>query len=364
MHPTSLNKMKAFVEGYLKEYENYQLIIIDVGSQAVMENPTYRPFFNKTNWKYLGLDVVQGNNVDIVVKDPYRWNELEDNSVDVVISGQAFEHIEFPWLTIKEIFRVLKDQGIACIITPSAGPEHKHPLDCWRIYPDGMKALAKWAGFRAVEVFTEWGLDPWRDTFAVFQKPLTGSDRIAPFQDFSNREVALKVYIEAFKDKPQNPEYYARAVNILRTKGETKKAQIYMATALNTFPHNLWLRQRAVELYLDAEPLLALEHAIFLLRARPISGENVRLIGKYLERVDKQLKELLFEQLPNEFSQLNQFAHHAETQGVYIFAEECWRRILELQPNNFNAKLMYALMPMGYGNYEVSRERFSQLQQF
>ncbi|MEM1725222.1 MAG: methyltransferase domain-containing protein, partial [Thermoplasmata archaeon] len=42
-----------------------------------------------------------------VVKDPYNWIEIEDSSVDVVISGQAFEHIEYPWLTIKEIYRVL-----------------------------------------------------------------------------------------------------------------------------------------------------------------------------------------------------------------------------------------------------------------
>jgi hypothetical protein len=33
-----------------------------------------------------------------------------------VVSGQAFEHIEFIWLTILEIARVLKTNGLAVII--------------------------------------------------------------------------------------------------------------------------------------------------------------------------------------------------------------------------------------------------------
>lgn len=364
MHPTSLNKMKAFVEGYLKEYADFSLTIVDVGSQAISGNPTYRPFFDNLNWTYLGLDLENGENVDIVVKDPYRWDKLEDSSVDVVISGQTFEHIDFPWLTIKEIFRILKDRGLVCIIAPSAGWEHRYPVDCWRIFPDGMKALGKWAGFRIVEVFTDWGLDPWRDTFAVFQKPITGSGSVAPFEEFSNKEVALRVYLNAFKEKPQNPEYYARAVNILKSKGEKKKAQIYMATALSMFPYNLWLRQRAVELYLETEPSLAFEHAIYLLRARPITTENVRLIGKFLEALIEEDRAFVLEQLPNDIPSLKQFAHLSEKEKAYLFAEESWKRISEGQPDDIQAKLMHALMPRGYGDINLSQKRFSEVLEY
>jgi len=93
--------MKAFVEGYLKEFENSELIIVDVGAKAYLNSPTYRPFFNKPKWKYFGLDLEPGKNVDIVISDPYNWREVPDNFADVVISGQTFEHIEFPWLTVK-----------------------------------------------------------------------------------------------------------------------------------------------------------------------------------------------------------------------------------------------------------------------
>jgi ubiquinone/menaquinone biosynthesis C-methylase UbiE len=41
---------------------------------------------------------------------PYRL-PLRSNSVDVVVSGQAFEHIPFVWVSITEIARVLRRGG-------------------------------------------------------------------------------------------------------------------------------------------------------------------------------------------------------------------------------------------------------------
>ena len=93
-------------------------------------------FKSSDKWEYSGLDVEKGPNVDIVVENPYDW-EIPDSSYDVVISGQAFEHIEFFWLTFLEMARVLKPQGLIILIAPSRGPQHRYPVDCWRFYPDG-----------------------------------------------------------------------------------------------------------------------------------------------------------------------------------------------------------------------------------
>jgi SAM-dependent methyltransferase len=117
--------------------------------------------------------MTDGQNVDVVAKDPYKF-PLESASFDLVISGQAFEHIEFPWLTIREIERVLKPGGLAIIIAPSSGPEHRYPSDCWRFYPDGMRALGKWASLDCIEASTNWDetrLFMWGDTIGIFQKP-------------------------------------------------------------------------------------------------------------------------------------------------------------------------------------------------
>jgi SAM-dependent methyltransferase len=93
------------------------------------------------------------------------------------VSGQAFEHIEYFWLTWLEMARVLKPGGLIFLLAPSRGYEHRHPQDCWRFYPDGFNALANYAGMRLLEVSTDWephpdpGSAPWGDTVGVFQQP-------------------------------------------------------------------------------------------------------------------------------------------------------------------------------------------------
>ena len=119
--------------------------------------------------------MVPGKNVDLVIKNVYDWQEVDSNSMDVVISGQAFEHIEYFWNTMMELVRVLKEDCIGCIIAPGICPQHRYPLDCWRFYPDGFAAIAKFAGVKVLEVYTVWQ-EPYpeytncADTVLVFQK--------------------------------------------------------------------------------------------------------------------------------------------------------------------------------------------------
>lgn len=107
MHSSSLLRMQYFVENYLTT--KTPISILDVGSYDV--NGSYKQFFIEPHFSYTGLDMEHGSNVDIVPKYPYNWTEIEDNSFDVVISGQALEHIEFFWVTIAEMVRVLRPEG-------------------------------------------------------------------------------------------------------------------------------------------------------------------------------------------------------------------------------------------------------------
>lgn len=367
MHPTSLNKMKVFVEEYLKGFSNQSLVILDIGSQAVGNMPTYRQFFNNPKWQYYGVDIVEGQNVDIVLKDSYNWTEIEDNFADVVISGQTFEHIEFPWLTIKEIFRVLKPGGLCCIIAPSAGPEHKHPYDCWRIYPDGMKALAKWAGFEVVEVFTDWGLGVWQDTFVVFQKPLAEVISPAPFGKVTSKYVAEKVYLHALNDHTlhKNPEYYAKAYYILRSRKDYKSAYFYLTTGLSFFPNNLYLRQRMVELCIEIKkPERALEHILFLLKTRPINKENIILAGKAFAMLKEEDKALVTQALPSTTQELNQIVQFSQQAGNHELAVKCYERLIEQNPDNLQVRLMHAYAVRATGNVELSDKLFDEVLEF
>ena len=47
-------------------------------------NGTYRPLFRAPNYHYVGADVDAGPNVDLVLRSPYRWDEVATESFDVV----------------------------------------------------------------------------------------------------------------------------------------------------------------------------------------------------------------------------------------------------------------------------------------
>lgn len=176
MHRTSLENMARFRETWLARREKEPLEILDLGSMDV--NGSYREIFDRPPWIYRGLDVAPGKNVDIVLKNTYHWREIGSESVDVLISGQAFEHIAFFWITILEIARILKPGGICCIIAPSSGPEHRYPADCWRFFPDGMDALAWFARLKVLSVDNSTAgaapadakKDMWKDTVLVCRK--------------------------------------------------------------------------------------------------------------------------------------------------------------------------------------------------
>lgn len=149
MHKQSYDLMSDFVKKYLSIDEN--LNILDVGSGDV--NGTYKPLFNNPKWTYTGLDIEAGKNVDIVINDTYKW-DIKDETYDVVISGQCLEHVEDIYAWVKEINRVLKPDGIVCIIAPWAIFEHRYPIDCWRILPDGMRfLLKKIANLQVIETY-------------------------------------------------------------------------------------------------------------------------------------------------------------------------------------------------------------------
>lgn len=166
MHLSSYNAMRDFFDKYLSM--DSRIEILDVGSLAVKETSmTYRKLVSE-NWKYEGLDMVGGKNVDIVVGDTYSWN-MGEGVYDVVISGQMLEHSKYPWLVMAEIARVVKTGGLICVIAPSSGYEHRFPIDCYRFYPDGMRALAELAGIEVLECYCN-DVSPWRDTVLIGRK--------------------------------------------------------------------------------------------------------------------------------------------------------------------------------------------------
>ena len=114
---------------------------------------------------YTGMDLEQGDNVDIVVPDPHRWSNIDTASYDVVISGQMLEHCDMCWIVMLEMTRVLKAKGLMCLIVPWTWKIHKFPNDYWRILPAGMQSLADWAQLELLESTTSE-----KDCIGIFRK--------------------------------------------------------------------------------------------------------------------------------------------------------------------------------------------------
>ena len=171
MHKNSIDHMRALVERYLDPAR--ALEIGDVGSYDY--TGSYRALFTAPEWRYTGIDLNAGPNVDVVLPSPYEF-PFADAHFDVLISGQAFEHVKFFWLTWKEMVRTLKPGGFIFLIAPSRGPEHRYPVDCWRFYPDGFRALAEYGGIECLEAHSDWAAYPgargrvWGDTVGAFAK--------------------------------------------------------------------------------------------------------------------------------------------------------------------------------------------------
>lgn len=180
MHDTSFENLELFVNTYYKNSEGLKLI--DVGSR--LRTPEKKIKWKRIleNFEYIGVDITEGDNVDTMLDDPYKY-PFENDSIDVIIANSIFEHSEFFWLLFLELMRILKPNGILYINAPSNGDFHRGPfdqdklVDVYRFYPDSGKALQKWGNKNnlknliLLESYTfKKRTQNWNDFVAVFLK--------------------------------------------------------------------------------------------------------------------------------------------------------------------------------------------------
>ena len=141
MHKSSMKAMADFRDHYLSEMKGCS--ILDVGSRLASEQrQSYRSLFK--NYQYTGMDIVAGGNVDIV-----GYENL--GIYDVLISGQVMEHVCKPWDWLTSLMSYFSQY--ICIIAPNGFKEHRHPIDTYRYFPDGMRDLFDYAGITEVKIY-------------------------------------------------------------------------------------------------------------------------------------------------------------------------------------------------------------------
>ena len=200
MHPSANNYAKLFFDTYAENLPT-ESTVVDIGAQNV--NGSIKDVCPK-HYKYIGVDFVDGDGVDIVLDDPYHL-PFESDTIDAIVCSSCFEHSEMFWLVFNEMLRVLKPTGLLYLNAPSNGYIHRWPVDCWRFYPDAGHALVNWAkrsGYTPILLESFIGHKEsdkvegvWNDFVAVFAKSeLLKSDFtkriINILSDFDNARVS------------------------------------------------------------------------------------------------------------------------------------------------------------------------------
>lgn len=137
MHDTACQ----FMADHLQRIEVAGKMVLDVGSRNV--NGTYRSLIEELGGEYTGVDIVDGPNVDVVSLNETHY-PFPAESFDIVLSGSTAEHVRAIWWWMRELVRILKPEGLLVIVTHWQWKIHRHPMDCWRILPDGMTYLFDW----------------------------------------------------------------------------------------------------------------------------------------------------------------------------------------------------------------------------
>jgi len=152
-----LNSRRLF-EKYLRRFFKSGMRVLEIGADA------RAPYVFRD---LVGDSSVQWDTLDIVPAFPGQTyvsaNEYEfpvpDSCFDIVFSASVIEHVKKPWVWMRELSRVCKKDGHVLTIAPVSWTYHAVPFDCWRIFPEGMRALYEDAGMEMVLLESE-SLEP------------------------------------------------------------------------------------------------------------------------------------------------------------------------------------------------------------
>lgn len=199
MHLNSQLLFKKHAQPLLKSGQR----ILEIGPDG--HPSTFRKFVGELDVTWDTIDIFDDSRLTYRTNGEYSF-PIPDDTYDVVLSAQVVEHVRKTWVWIKELNRVCKPGGIVLTINPVSWGYHEAPIDCWRIYPEGMRTLHEEAGLhtelsvcesleplsysvkRFVRVATDavtrfrrpaHGFPPILDTISVGRKPLASPRKVA-----------------------------------------------------------------------------------------------------------------------------------------------------------------------------------------
>ena len=113
--------------------------MLEIGSRA--RSGITRREYCPPGWTYVGCDVVEGDNVDVVADAHVLSTLFPAGHFGAAFSVSVFEHLLMPWKVAIELNAVLRDGAPCLIMTHQTWPMHDQPWDFWRFSSDAWAAL-------------------------------------------------------------------------------------------------------------------------------------------------------------------------------------------------------------------------------
>ncbi|HEX8549874.1 MAG TPA: class I SAM-dependent methyltransferase [Cytophagaceae bacterium] len=143
-----LRQLRKAIEEVILKFvarKDKKLVLADYGCG----NKPYEVLIGPYVERYIGLDLIENPIADIHIS-PEGKIDLDNQSLDVVLSTQVLEHVVNPLLYLSEANRVLKKDGLLILSTHGYWMFHPDPTDFWRWTSTGLRKIVSEAGFEIV----------------------------------------------------------------------------------------------------------------------------------------------------------------------------------------------------------------------
>jgi SAM-dependent methyltransferase len=106
--------------------------------------------------KYVGLDIENALEYDKLVQPDFVWDgkimPFENESFECAFGTEVLEHCPEPEIVLKEVYRVLKANGVFFFTVPFLWNLHEVPHDEYRYTPFSLARHLKNSGFKEIEI--------------------------------------------------------------------------------------------------------------------------------------------------------------------------------------------------------------------
>src|SRR5665213_42823 len=133
---------KLLIQKYAKPYFKKGFKVLEIGPDQI---PSTIENLVGESLTWHTLNIFDDPRLTFPSSPEYTF-PIGDEEYDIVISANVIEHVKMIWGWVPELATVTKKGGHVITVNPVSWGYHEDPVDCWRIYPEGMKSLYHEAG--------------------------------------------------------------------------------------------------------------------------------------------------------------------------------------------------------------------------